>query len=79
MKLEIEEKLQEKYQNIIIEVTFKDFRVYEIVVKIEYSNTIYESKFEYKYDNSLTIDTNINTIEHIIDNKIILPFYKRGE
>lgn len=75
MELEIEEKLQEKYQNIIIEVTFKDFRVYEIVVKIEYSNTIYESK----YDNSLTIDTNINTIEHIIDNKIILPFYKRGE
>lgn len=69
MELEIEEKLQEKYQNIIIEVTFKDFRVYEIVVKIEYSNTIYESKFEYKYDNSLTIDTNINTIEHIIDNK----------
>jgi hypothetical protein len=79
MELEIEEKLQEKYQNIIIEVTFKDFRVYEIVVKIEYSNTIYESKFEYKYDNSLTIDTNINTIENIIDNKIILPFYKRGE
>lgn len=75
MELEIEEK----YQNIIIEVTFKDFRVYEIVVKIEYSNTIYESKFEYKYDNSLTIDTNINTIENIIDNKIILPFYKRGE
>lgn len=79
MELEIEEKLQEKYQNIIIEVTFKYFRVYEIVVKIEYSNTIYESKFEYKYDNSLTIDTNINTIEHIIDTKIILPFYKRGE
>ena len=71
MELEIEEKLQEKYQNIIIEVTFKDFRVYEIVVKIEYNNTI--------YDNSLTIDTNINTIEHIIDNKIILPFYKKGE
>lgn len=33
MELEIEEKLQEKYQNIIIEVTFKDFRIYEIVVK----------------------------------------------
>lgn len=58
MELEIEEK----YQNIIIEVTFKDFRVYEIVVKIEYSNTIYESKFEHKYDDILTIDANINTI-----------------
>lgn len=69
MELEIEEKLQEKYQNIIIEVTFKDFRIYEIVVKIEHNNTIYESKFEYKYDNSLTI-------EHII---IIIPFYKKGE
>ena len=79
MELEIEEKLQEKYQNIIIEVTFKDFRIYEIVVKIEHNNTIYESKFEYKYDNSLTIDTNINTIEHIIDTKIIIPFYKKGE
>lgn len=79
MEIEIEEKLQERYQNIIIEVTFKDFTIYEIVVKIEYSNAIYESKFEYKYDNSLTIDTNINTIENIIDNKIIIPFYKKGE
>lgn len=79
MELEIEDKLQEIYKNLIIEVNFKDFRLYEIIIKLEYKGILYESKIEYKYDASLTIDANISTIVHIIDTKIIVPFYKKGE
>ena len=78
MELEIEDKLQEIYKNLIIEVNFKDFRLYEIIVKLEYKGVQYESKFEYKYNASLTLDANISIIENIIDSKIILPFYKKG-
>ena len=79
MELELEDKLQEIYKNLIIEVNFKDFRLYEIIIKIEYQGIQYESKIEYKYDANLTIDANLSTIVHIIDTQIILPFFKRGE
>lgn len=79
MELEIEDKLQEIYKNLIIEVNFKDFRLYEIIIKLEYQGVQYESKFEYRYDASLTIDANLSTIVHIIDTHIIVPFYKKGE
>ena len=79
MELEIEDKLQEIYKNLIIEVNFKDFRLYEIIIKLEYQGVQYESKFEYKCDASLTIHANISRIVHIIDTQIILPFYKKGE
>jgi hypothetical protein len=79
MELELEDKLQEIYKNLIIEVNFKDFRLYEIIIKIEYQGIQYESKIEYKYDANLTIDANLSTIVHIIDSQIIIPFFKRGE
>lgn len=75
----LEDKLQEIYKNLIIEVNFKDFRLYEIIIKLEYQGVQYESKFEYKYDASLTIDANISTIVNIIDTQIIISFYKKGE
>lgn len=79
MELEIENKLQEIYKNLIIEVNFKNFRLYEIIIKLEYKGMLYESKFEYRYDASLTIDANLIIIVHIIDTQIIVPFYKKGE
>lgn len=79
MELEIEEKLQLKYKNLIVEVNYKDIRKYEIVIKLEYKGVTYESKFEYLYNAKLTLDANISIIENIIDSKIILPFYKKGE
>ena len=79
MELELEDKLQEIYKNLIIEVNFKDFRLYEIIIKIEYQGIQYESKIEYKFDANLTINANLSTIVHIIDTQIILPFFKRGE
>lgn len=79
MELEIEDKLQEIYKNLIIEVNYKDIRKYEIVIKLEYKGVTYESKIEYLYNVKLTLDANISIIENIIDSKIILPFYKKGE
>lgn len=79
MELEIEDKLQEIYKNLIVEVNYKDIRKYEIVIKIEYKCVTYESKFEYLYNAKLTLDVNISIIENIIDSKIILSFYKKGE
>ena len=79
MELEIEEKLQLIYKNLIVEVNYKDIRKYEIVIKLEYKGVTYESKFEYLYNAKLTLDANISIIENIIDSKIILPFYKKGE
>ena len=78
MELEIEDKLQEIYKNLIVEVNYKDIRKYEIVIKLEYKDVTYESKIEYLYDAKLTLDANISIIENIIDSKIILPFYKKG-
>lgn len=79
MELEIEEKLQLKYKNLIVEVNYKDIRKYEIVIKLEYKGVTYESKIEYLYNAKLILDANISIIENIIDSKIILPFYKKGE
>lgn len=79
MELEIEDKLQEIYKNLIVEVNYKDIRKYEIVIKLEHKGVTYESKFEYLYNAKLTLDANISIIENIIDNKIILVFYKKGE
>ena len=76
MELEIEDKLQEIYKNIKIEVNFKDFRIYEINVQINNEDIKY---FDYTYDVTLTLDANISIIEKIIDNKIILPFFRREE
>ena len=82
MELEIEEKLQLKYKNLIVEVNYKDIRKYEIVIKLEYKGVTYESKFEYLYNAKLTLDANISIIENIINiiySKIILSYYKKGE
>lgn len=79
MDLEIEDRLQEIYKFIKIEVNFKDFLKYEIIIKMENQGTTYESKFIFTYDVTLTKDVNIARIVDIIDNKIILPFYKKGE
>lgn len=77
MELDIEEKLQEIYENLTIEVTFEEIRHYGILVHLEHKQNKYESKIIYKYDTTLTLDANIHIIENIIDNKIIIPFYKK--
>ena len=80
MELELEEKLQDIYTRLKVEVVYEDIRKYFIYVTIKYEGFEYESKIEYIYDAKLTFDTNIRIIVHIIDSKIIAPFYKeKGE
>ena len=76
MELELEDKLQEIYKNLKIEVKFKDFRIYEINVTINNEDINY---FDYKYDVTLTLDANISIIRKIIDDKIILPYFRKEE
>lgn len=76
MELEIEEKLENIYKNLKIEVKFKDFRIYEINVTINNEDINY---FDYTYDVTLTLDANISIIRKIIDNKIILPYFRKEE
>lgn len=76
MELEIEEKLENIYKNLRIEVKFKDFRKYEINVTINNEDINY---FDYTYDVTLTLDANISIIRKIIDNKIILPYFRKEE
>lgn len=77
MELELEDKLQQIYHNIKVEVKYKDIRQYEVITILEYKGVEHESKIEYWYDATLTFDANISKIENIIDNKIIIPFYKK--
>lgn len=44
MELEIEYKLQEKYEHIIIEVNYVDLRKYQINVKIKIDNQEYKKR-----------------------------------
>lgn len=76
MELEIEEKLENIYKNLKVEVKFKDFRKYEINVSINNEDINY---FEYTYDATLTLDANISIIRKIIDTKIILPYFRNEE
>ena len=79
MELEIEDKLQEYYKNCIIEVEFVDFRKYKIIVRIETKNETFMKTIDYLWDSKLTFKTNIDTIIDIINKKIIIPFYMKGE
>ena len=76
MELEIEEGLEKIYKNLKIEVKYKDFRKYEINVSINNDDINY---FDYTYDVTLTLDANISIIRKIIDNKIILPYFRKEE
>ena len=76
MELEIEEKLENIYKNLKIELKFKDIRKYEINVTINNEDINY---FDYTYDVTLTLDANISIIRKIIDNKIILPYFRKEE
>ena len=79
MDLEIQDKLEEIYKNLGIEVSFLNFRLYGIKITINHNNINYESKIEYKYNCHLTIDANIDKIRKIIEKEIILKFYLKGE
>lgn len=50
MELEIEYKLQEKYEHITIEVNYLDLRKYQINVKIKIENQEYKKEIIHRYN-----------------------------
>lgn len=76
MGLEIEDKLQEKYEHIIIEVNYLDLRKYQINVKIKIENQEYKKEIIHIWDANYTSDVNIGTIYNKIDN-FILGLYRK--
>lgn len=61
-----------------MEDNIKDFREYEIIIKIKQNGIEYESKIVYTWDTHMTTYENITRISEIIDYKIIIPFFKKG-
>ena len=76
MELEIEDKLQEKYEHITIEVNYLDLRKYQINVKIRIENQEYKKEIIHIWDEHYTRDVNICTICNKIDN-FILGLYRK--
>lgn len=75
MELEIEDKLQEIYKNIKIEVEFVDFRKYKIICKLPIIEEIFD--FIYTYNVNLTKDYNIDIIKNNINKQIIKSFERK--
>lgn len=75
MEEEIEDRLQEIYENIKIEVEFVDFRQYKIICKLHKTEEAFD--FIYTYNVNFTKDYNISIICYNIDKKII-EYYKGG-
>ena len=76
MEVEIEEKLQEIYKHIQIEVEYIDLRKYKINVKIKIENQEYKKEIIHIWDAHYTKDVNIGTICNQIDN-FILSLYRK--
>ena len=76
MELEIEDKLQEKYNHIEINVNYVDLRKYKINVKIKIENQEYKKEIIHIWDVHYTKDVNIGTICNQIDN-FILDSYRK--
>lgn len=73
MEEDIQEALEKIYK-IKIKVTWRDFRIYDIIGQIEHG------KFEIGilYDTTLTIDGNMPSITNAIDREIIKLYKKEN-
>ena len=76
MEEEIEERLQEKYKHLQINVNYVDLRKYQINVKIRIENQEYKKEILHIWDAYYTRDVNIGTICNKIDN-FILGLYRK--
>ena len=79
MELEIEDKLQEIYKNLIIEVNYLDLRKYQINVKIRIENQEYKKEIIHIWDAYYTFDVNIEIICNQIDHYILKTFRKENK
>lgn len=73
MEDEIQDKLEDLY-NLKIDVKFKDFRQYDIYVKIDNEK---QFSFMYLYDAKSTFEANITWIRERIDREIVDLYRKK--
>lgn len=76
MEIEIEEKLQEKYNHIEINVNYLDLRKYQINVRIKIEKQEHKKEIIYIWDAHYRKDVNIGVICNQIDN-FILGLYRK--
>lgn len=83
MELKVEDKLQEIYKHIEIEVEYEveyiDLRKYKINVKIKIGNLEYKKEIIYIWDAYYTFDVNIGIICNQIDSYILKIFRKENK
>ena len=72
MDIEIEDRLQEIYTNLEIEVNYAEIRKYYVHVII--NDKLY--KLLFKYDAHYTFDANINSLVQEID-RCILNYFRK--
>lgn len=73
---EIEKRLKEYYNNLIIKVEHTNKDTYRIHLKTKIRTIEYGSNFSYEWDKKATIEANIREIKHIIK-KIIINFFEK--
>ena len=71
----LDSSTKNKNVSITIQKDLISYRGYEIMFSMDYRQGF---KFVYRYDETLTLDKNIEEISMIID-KLITDFYKKGE
>lgn len=72
MELEIQDKLEEVYKNVLIRVEFESFRRYKIYYCLDYfTSKILEGEIIYTWDCASTDQYNIINICSIIDTKLL--------
>lgn len=72
MEEEIEDYLKESYR-LKLEVKFKEFRHYDIIIKFDSA----ECKISFTYDTRFTFEVNMESLKRYID-KCILEYFKGG-
>lgn len=83
MAEEIEDRLQEKYENLTIEVRYSKIKTYKIIILIHLFTTKgikgKKAEFIYKWNDSATFTTNVEQISYNIERQIINFFKKEAK
>lgn len=72
MEEKLEEKLEEIYA-VYVKVKFRDFGIYDVFLNLNPENMI---AIVFKYDNKMTLESNLTNIQNKLDREIIKAFKK---
>ena len=72
MEEKLEEKLEEIY-TVYVKVKFRDFGIYDVFLYLNPQNMI---AIVFKYDAKMTLESNLTNIQNKLDREIIKAFKK---